>query len=114
MATIQQIQKAATQFVYQDIAPAFSFGEQIFITGAAELYIKNAKNILAKYALHPMVSALGVLNTETEEINVDALYQTFAPKFGNEKIPIKIPLIGNIKIGKAELDKFYQYVKEAK
>lgn len=113
MATIQQIQKAAARFVDQDIAPAFSGGERILVSGAAGLLIANSGKLVAQYAAHPMVAALGVLDTQSGEIDVDALYQAFAPKFENEKIPLKIPVVGTIRIGKAEVDRFYQYVKEA-
>lgn len=113
MATIQQIQKAAARFVDQDIAPAFSGGERILVSGAAGLLIANSGKLVAQYAAHPMVAALGVLDTQSGEIDVDALYQAFAPKFGNEKIQLKIPVVGTIRIGKAEVDRFYQYVKEA-
>lgn len=114
MATIQQIQTAAARFVDQDIAPAFTGGERILVSGAAVLLIANSGKLVAQYATHPMVAALGVVDTQSGEIDVDALYQAFAPKFGNEKIPLKIPVVGTIRIGKAELDRFYQYVKEAR
>lgn len=114
MATIQQIQTAAARFVDQDLAPAFSGGERILVAGAAGLMISNAGKLVQQYAAHPMVAALGVLDAQSGDIDVDALYQAFAPKFGNEKIPLKVPVIGTIKIGKAEVDKLYQYVKEAR
>ena len=113
MATIQQIQAAAARFVDQDIAPAFSGGERILVSGAAGLLISNSGKLVAQYATHPMVAAFGVVDAQSGDIDVDALYQAFAPKFGNEKIPLKIPVVGTIRIGKAELDRFYQYVKEA-
>jgi len=113
MATIQQIQKAAARFVDQDIAPAFSGGERILVSGAAGLLIANSGKLVAQYATHPMVAALGVVDAQSGDIDVDSLYQAFAPKFGNEKIPLKIPVVGTIRIGKAEVDRFYQYVKEA-
>lgn len=113
MASIQQIQTAAARFVDLDIAPAFSGGERILVSGAAVLLISNAANLVQQYTTHPMVAALGVYDAATGDINVDALYQAFGPKFGNEKIPLKLPMVGTIKIGKAEIDRLYQYIKEA-
>lgn len=113
MATIQQIQAAAVRFVDQEIAPAFSGAEKILVSGGAALLIRNVNNIIQQYANHPFVSAMGVLNPSTGEINVDALYESFAPKFGAEKIPVKVPYIGTMKIGKEEIDKLYKYIKEA-
>lgn len=113
MASIQQIQTAASRFVYSDIAPALSWGEGVLVTGFADLMISNAANLVQQYTTHPMVAAMGVYDAATGDINVDALYQTFGPKFGNEKIQLKLPMVPTIKIGKAEIDRLYQYVKEA-
>jgi hypothetical protein len=111
MASIQQLQRGATRFVDNELVPAFAGPEKIAVGGAAALLIANAENIVKQYSTHPMVALFGVY--KDGDINVDALYQAFAPRFGVEKIPIKIPIIGNIKIGKPEVDKLYQYIKEA-
>lgn len=113
MATIQQIQTAAARFVDQDIAPAFSGAERILVSGASVLLIRNINGIIQQYSGHPIVAAMGVINPTSGEIDIDALYEAFAPKFGAEKIPLKVPYIGTIKIGKEEIDRIYRYVKEA-
>ncbi len=111
MASIQQIQRGAVRFVDNELAPAFAGAEKILVGGAAALLIANMENIVKQYAAHPVAAMLGVY--KDGEVDVDALYQAFAPRFGAEKIPVKIPMVGTIKIGKAEVDKIYQYIKEA-
>lgn len=113
MATIQQIQSAAVRFVDQEIAPAFSGAEKILVSGGAALMIRNMGGIIQQYANHPFVAAAGVYNSSTGDVDIDALYESFAPKFGAEKIPVKVPYIGTMKIGKEEIDKLYKYIKEA-
>lgn len=110
MASIKQIQQGAARFVDSELVPAFAGAEKIVVGGAAALLIANMENIVMQYSTHPVVSMLGVY--KDGDINVDALYQAFAPRFGSEKIPVKIPMVGNVKIGKAEIDKLYQYIKE--
>ena len=110
MASIQQIQQGATRFVDNEMVPAFAGAEKIVVGGAAALFIANIENIVKQYSTHPVVAMLGVY--KDGDIDVDALYQAFAPRFGAEKIPVKIPMIGSIKIGKPEIDKLYQYIKE--
>lgn len=111
MASIQQIQQGAVRFVDNELVPAFAGAEKILVGGAAALLIANLENIVKQYAANPMVAMLGVY--KDGNIDVDAMYQAFAPRFGAEKIPVKIPMVGTIKIGKAEIDKIYQYIKEA-
>ena len=111
MASIQQIQKGAVRFVDNEMVPAFAGAEKILVGGAAALMIANMENIVQQYAAHPMVAMLGVY--KDGDVNVDALYQAFAPRIGTEKIPVKLPMVGTLKIGKAEIDKLYQYIKEA-
>lgn len=111
MASIQQIQQGVTRFVDNELVPAFAGAEKIVVGGAAALLIANAENIVKQYSTHPAVALFGVY--KDGDINVDALYQAFAPRFGAEKVPVKIPMIGNVKIGKTEIDKLYQYIKEA-
>lgn len=113
MASIQKIQAGAARFVDQELVPAVSAGEKILVAGAAALLLSKMENFVQQYAAHPIVAAMGVYDMQNHDVDVDALYQAFAPQFGNEKLPIKVPVIGTIKIGKAEVDKLYQYIKEA-
>ena len=48
-----------------------------------------------------------------DNINIDALYDAFVPKLNGSKIPIVIPKIGTIKLGKEEIDILMRYIKEA-
>ena len=111
MASIQQIQQGAARFVDSELVPAFAGAEKILVGGVAALLIANIENIVKQYATHPVVAMLGVY--KDGNVDVDALYQAFAPQFDAEKIPVKVPIVGTMKVGKAEVDKLYQYIKEA-
>ena len=60
-----------------------------------------------------MVAALGVYNPEAGTIDIDKLYQAFVPHMGADKIPVTIPKIGTIKLGRDEIDALVRYIKEA-
>lgn len=111
MASIQQLQRGAVRFVDSELVPAFAGAEKILVGGVAALLIANIENIVKQYAAHPVVAMLGVY--KDGDVDVDALYQAFAPRFGAEKIPVNVPIVGTMKVGKAEVDKLYQYIKEA-
>ena len=46
-------------------------------------------------------------------INIDALHKALTAKLGTEKIPVTIPKLGTIRLGKDELDLLARYIKEA-
>jgi hypothetical protein len=95
------------------IAVAFDGWQRAIIAGAAGLLAANFPKIVKTYAEHPLVAALGVYNAETGQIDIDSLYNAFVPKMGEDKLPISIPKIGTIKLGKEEFDILRQYIKEA-
>lgn len=110
MASLQQIQQGAVRFVDNELVPAFSGVEKVLVGGAAALLVANLGNLVQQYTSHPMVAALGVYNNG--DIDIDALYKAFAPRLGAEKYPLKLPMVGTIKVGKEEIDKLYKYIKE--
>ena len=113
MATIPQIQKGFTRFVDLHLAGAFDGWQKAIVGGAAGLLAANFPNMAKVYGKHPLIVALGVYDPPSGTVNIDALYNAFATKLGNEKIPVNIPKFGTIKIGKDELELLVRYIKEA-
>ena len=113
MATISQIQRGFTRFVDNDVAVAFEGWQKAVVAGSAGLIASKMPNIVKVYASSPFVAALGLYDPNSVTIDVDALYNAFVPKLGAEKIPISIPKIGTIRIGREEFDSLIRYIKEA-
>lgn len=113
MATISQIQRGVAQFVDGHLVGAFSGWQKALVVGGVTLLTSNLPNLVKAYSVHPLVAALGVYNPEAGTIDVDALYNAFVPHMGTDKLPISIPKIGTIKMGKEDLDILYRYIKEA-
>lgn len=113
MATIGQIQRGVARFVDSHLAGAFTGWQKALVVGGSTLLAANMPNLVKVYGAHPMVAALGVYNAEAGTIDVDALYNAFVPHMGTDKIPITVPKVGTIKLGKEELDALYRYIKEA-
>ena len=112
MATIPQIQKGFVKFIDNQVAGAFTGWQKAVVIGGATLLAANLPNLAATYSTHPMVSALGIYHPEKGTIDIDALYNAFVPNLGAEKIPLAIPKIGTIKLGKDEIDLIVKYIKE--
>lgn len=113
MVTISQIQRGFVKFVDNEVAVAFTGWQKAIVAGAAGLLAANFPNLVNTYAAHPIVAALGVYDPQSGSVNIDALYNAFVPKMGQEKIPITIPKIGTIKMGQPEIDALMRYIKEA-
>ena len=113
MATIPQIQKGFTQFVDLHLAGAFDGWQKALVIGGATLLSLNMPNLVATYSSHPVIAALGIYNHTSESVDIDKLYNAFVPPMGGDKLPIVIPKVGTIKIGKEEIDLIVKYIKEA-
>ena len=113
MATIPQIQKGFTRFVDLHLAGAFDGWQKAMVVGGATLVSINMPNLVRTYAAHPLVSALGIYSPVSESVDIDALYNAFVPHMGGDKLPISIPKVGTIKLGKEEIDLLMKYIKEA-
>ena len=112
MVSISQVQKGFAKFMDNDLSVAFEGWQKVVVIGAGTLLAANIPNLVKTYGAHPMVSALGVYDANANAINIDALYNAFVPNLGAEKIPISIPKIGTIKMGREEIDNLIRYIKE--
>ena len=113
MATIPQIQKGFTRFVDLHLAGAFDGWQKAVVVGGATLVSINMPNLIRTYAANPVVAALGIYSPVSESVDIDALYNAFVPHMGGDKLPISIPKVGTIKLGKEEIDLLMKYIKEA-
>ena len=113
MATIAQVQRGFALFVDNEVASAFDGWQKAIVGGAAALLAANFPNLVKVYGVHPIVAALGVYDPASGNINIDALHKALTAKLGTEKIPVTIPKLGTIRIGKEELDLLDRYIKEA-
>lgn len=113
MATISQVQRGFALFVDNEIATAFEGWQKAIVAGAAGLVASNFPKLVTIYANNPLVVAIGIYDPNSGTINIDALYNAFVLKMGSDKIPITIPKIGTIKLGRDEFDTLIRYIKEA-
>jgi hypothetical protein len=113
MVTIQQIQNGFVRFVDAEVATAFNGWQKAIVAGTAGLIAANFQNIVKTYGGHPLVAALGVYDAKGECIDIDKMYDAYVPQMGADKIPVVVPKIGTIKIGKPEIDLLVRYIKES-
>ena len=113
MATISQVQRGFALFVDNEIAAAFDGWQKAVVGGCAGLIASNIPKLATTYANHPLVIAMGLYDANSATVNIDTLYNMFVLKMGSDKIPIGIPKIGTIKLGREEFETLIKYIKEA-
>ena len=113
MASVSQIQRGCVKFVDTHLSGAFEGWQKAVIIGGSTLLAANMPQIIASYGSNPFVAALGVYNAEAGTVDLEALYKAFIPHMGSDKIPITIPKIGTIKLGREDIDLLVRYIKEA-
>lgn len=113
MATIKQIQNGCAKFIDNHLAGAFEGWRRALVLGGSTLLIAGIPNLINVYCNNPVVASLGVYNPQAGTIDIDALYNAFVPNLGGDKIPVTIPKIGTIKLGKEDIDVLVRYIKEA-
>jgi hypothetical protein len=113
MATIEQVQRGVVRFVDNQVSTAFDGWQKVVVSGFAGLMVANLPKIMSMYADNPFVVATGLYDPVTCYVDIDAAYNAFVPKMGEEKIPISIPKLGTIKLGRAEFDCLRRYIMEA-
>jgi hypothetical protein len=112
MATISQVQRGLVLFIDNDVASAFTGWQKAIVGGFGGLIASNIPKVIEKYRTHPLVDVCGIFDETNNTVNIDALYNAIVPKLGAEKIPIEIPKIGVIKLGRDEFDILMRYIRE--
>ena len=113
MATIHQVQAGFAKFVDNHLAGAFSGWQKAVVVGGATLFTAGIPNLIKVYGSNPVVAAMGVYNPDAGTIDIDAIYNAFIHNLGADKIPVTIPKIGTIKLGREDIDILVRYIKEA-
>ena len=112
MVSVSQVQRGFVNFIDNEIAVAFDGWQKAVVAGAAALLAAGMPNLIKTYGSNPVVAALNIYDANANAVNIDAIYNAFVPKLGAEKIPVVIPKIGAIKLGREEIDSLMRYIKE--
>ena len=112
MVNVSQVQRGFVNFIDNEIAVAFDGWQKAVVAGAAALLAAGMPNLIKTYGSNPVVAALNIYDANANAVNIDAIYNAFVPKLGAEKIPVAIPKIGTIKLGREEIDSLMRYIKE--
>lgn len=111
MATIDQIMRAVTRFADNEILPRLPTGKGIGVGIMLALVMQGGKEKILALREHPAVKMMGVMD-ESGNVDVEKLYSVARPKLDGKKLPVSIPIIGELRFDVNDLDRLYSLVQE--
>ena len=103
MATIDQIMRAVTRFADNEVLPRLPTGKGIGAGILLALVMEGGKEKILALREHPAVKMMGVMD---ENGNVDV------EKLDGKKLPVNVPIIGELRFDVNDLDRLYSMVQE--
>ena len=112
MVTIDQAMRGAARYADNEIIPHLPTGKGIGAGIALALIMDGGKAQLLKLRENPAVQMMGVMDADGN-IDIDRLYNVARPRVDGQKLPVMVPIIGELRFDVNDLDRLYQYIKEA-
>lgn len=112
MVTIDQAMRGVAQYADNEIIPHLPTGKGIGAGIALALIMDGGKAQLLKLRENPAVQMMGVMD-EAGNIDLDRLYNTARTRVDGKKIPLTIPVIGELRFDVNDVDRLYKYIQEA-
>ncbi len=111
MATIDQIMRALSRFADNEVLPRLPTGKGIAAGIALALVMEGGRDKLLALREHPVVQMMGVMD-ESGNVDVEKLYSVARPKLDGKKLPVSVPIIGELRFDVNDLDRLYSMVQE--
>ena len=112
MVTIDQAMRGVAQYADNEIIPHLPTGKGIGAGIVLALILDGGKEQLLKLRENPAVQMMGIMDDEGN-IDLDRLYNAARTRVDGKKLPITVPIIGELRFDVGDLDKLYRYIQEA-
>ena len=112
MVTIDQAMRGVAQYAENEIIPHLPTGKGIGTGIALALIMDGGKAQLLKLREHPAAQMMGVMD-ESGNVDVEKLYSVARPKLDGKKLPVSVPIIGELRFDVNDVDRLYKYIQEA-
>ena len=112
MVTIDQAMRGVAQYADNEIIPHLPTGKGIGAGIALALIMDGGKAQLLKLRENPAVQMMGIMDADGN-IDLDRLYNAVRTRVDGKKIPLTIPVIGELRFDVNDVDRLYKYIQEA-
>ena len=111
MVTMIQVKNGLVKYIDADILPHLTGFKKVALGAYAALAANNLVTMMEKYKNSPAISILDVID-ENDNVDIDKLYQAFSSMMPDgQKYSIDIPMIGELRVDRSDLEKLYQYIR---
>ena len=111
MVTLLQVKNGLVKYVDSDILPHLTGFKKIALGAYVALASENVVSVMSKNKDNPAVAVLDVVD-ENDNADIDKLYQAFSSMMPDgQKYSIDIPMIGELRVDRSDLEKLYQYIR---
>ena len=112
MVTIDQAMRGVAKYADDEIIPHLPMGKGIGAGIALALIMDGGKSRILALKDHPAVQMMGIMDAEGN-IDLDRLYNAARARVDGKKIPLTIPVIGELRFDVNDVDRLYKYIQEA-
>lgn len=112
MVTIDQAMLGVAQYADNEIIPHMPTGKGIGAGIALALIMDGGKSRILALKDHPAVQMMGIMDEEGN-IDLERLYNAARARVDGKKIPLTIPVIGELRFDVNDVDRLYKYIQEA-
>ena len=112
MVTIDQAMRGVAKYADDEIIPHLPMGKGIGAGIALALIMDGGKSRIIALKDHPAVQMMGIMDAEGN-IDLDRLYNAARTQVDGKKIPLTIPVIGELRFDVNDVDRLYKYIQEA-
>ena len=109
--TIDQAMRGAMRYADNEVIPHLPGGKGIGAGIMLALIMEGSREKLLALREHPAVKMMGVMD-ESGNVDVEKLYSVARPKLDGKKLPVSIPIIGELRFDVNDLDRLYSMVQE--
>ena len=112
MVTIDQTMRGVAQYADNEIIPHLPTGKGIGAGIALALIMDGGKSRILALKDHQAVQMMGIMDEEGN-IDLERLYNASRARVDGKKIPLTIPVIGELRFDVNDVDRLYKYIQEA-
>ena len=110
--TIDQAMRGAMRYADNEVIPHLPGGKGIGAGIMLALIMEGSREKILALRENPAVKMMQIFD-EAGNIDLDKLYNAARPRFDGQKLPITVPIIGELRFDVSDLDKLYRYIQEA-
>ena len=110
MVTIDQAMRGVAQYADNEIIPHLPTGKGIGAGIALALIMDGGKSRILALKDHPAVQMMGIMDEEGN-IDLERLYNAARARVDGKKIPLTIPVIGELRFDVNDVDRLYKYIQ---